>query len=129
MSKQYLNGEFENSRAYSKAVAATGGTTVYLAGVGSPFGEGGKVNDFAAQAHGCFAAMKTALAEFGGTISDIVTMTVFITDMSHGHDFVAIRKEYFPDGKFPGSALIGISELAKSEMLVEVQAIAVVGAQ
>lgn len=52
-------------------------------------------------------------------------MTVFITDIKNGNRFVEIRKEFFPGGRYPGSALIGIKELARPEMMVEIQAIAV----
>ena len=33
MSREYLTGEREQSRSYSRAVKVTGGTTVYLAGI------------------------------------------------------------------------------------------------
>jgi 2-iminobutanoate/2-iminopropanoate deaminase len=52
---------------------------------------------------------------------------VFITDARYGDEFVAIRKQYFTRG-FPGSALITVHSLARPEMLVEVQAIAVLDA-
>ena len=64
------------------------------------------------------------MALVNGTLDDIVTMTVFITDPRYGDEFVAIRKQYFTRG-FPGSALITVHALARPEMLVEVQAIAV----
>ena len=67
------------------------------------------------------------MALVGGTLDDIVTMTVFITDPRYGDEFVEIRKQYFARG-FPGSALISVYSLARTEMLVEVQAIAVLDA-
>ena len=51
-------------------------------------------------------------------------MTVFIKDMQYGTHFTQLRKEFFTQG-FPCSALIGIDSLARAEMMVEVQAIAV----
>ena len=74
-----------------------------------------------------FSKLKTNLELSGGALADIVTMTVFITDSRYGTEFVDIRKTYFPNGNYPASALIGIESLAKSEMMVEIQAIAVVG--
>jgi enamine deaminase RidA (YjgF/YER057c/UK114 family) len=53
-------------------------------------------------------------------------MTVFITDMSNGTRFTQLRRQFFPEDRYPASALIGIKELARPEMLVEIQAIAVV---
>ncbi|HWD59104.1 MAG TPA: RidA family protein, partial [Stellaceae bacterium] len=66
------------------------------------------------------------LKEAGGTLKNMVTMTVFITDNRYGDRFCELRKEIF-GGDFPASALITIRALARPEMLVEVQGIAVVG--
>jgi enamine deaminase RidA (YjgF/YER057c/UK114 family) len=70
--------------------------------------------------------MRETLARAGGRLEDIVTMTVFITDMANGTRFTQLRKEFFQEGRFPASALIGIKQLARPEMMVEIQAIAVI---
>jgi len=54
-------------------------------------------------------------------------MTVFIKDARYGDRFVQIRREMFPDGNFPGSALITVSNFARPGMEIEIQGIAVVG--
>ncbi len=128
MAKEFYKGDFESSRAYSRVVATTGGRTLWLAGVGAPFDANHQslAGNFDAQTHATFAKLKAAVELAGGKLSDIVTMTVFVTDIRYGTDFVNIRKDYFPDGNFPGSALIGVESLAKSEMMIEIQAIAVV---
>jgi len=56
----------------------------------------------------------------------MVTMTVFITDARYGDRFTQLRKEIFGDN-FPASALITVTGLARPEMLVEIQGIAVLG--
>jgi enamine deaminase RidA (YjgF/YER057c/UK114 family) len=53
-------------------------------------------------------------------------MTVFVTDMKNGTRFTELRREFFQPGRYPGSALIGIKELARPEMMLEIQAIAVI---
>ena len=128
MGREYFKGEVEEGRAYSPAVKVTGGTTVYLAGVGMTTDEGGNslAGNFEAQVRASFERIRQNLARAGGALDDIVTMTVFVTDMRHGTSFTQIRKDYFGSG-FPCSALIGISSLARPEMMVEIQAIAVVG--
>ena len=128
MPREYFKGTAEEDRAYSPAVKVTGGTTIYLAGVYMTTNEDGEslAGDFDAQARGTFRRLSQNLEMAGGTLNDIVTMTVFVTDMRHGTRFTELRKEYFTGG-FPCSALIGISSLARPEMMVEVQAIAVVG--
>jgi enamine deaminase RidA (YjgF/YER057c/UK114 family) len=52
-------------------------------------------------------------------------MTVFINDPRHGDRFVEIRKEFFTAGHYPCSALITVSDFARSGMLIEIQGIAV----
>ena len=126
MSREYFKGEREEQRSYSRAVKIKGGTTAYLAGIGAPADAQGTslAGNFTAQAHQVFKRLQETMALVNGTLDDIVTMTVFITDPRYGDEFVAIRKQYFNRG-FPGSALITVHSLARPEMLVEVQAIAV----
>ena len=128
MPRAYFKGEAEEGRAYSPAVKVTGGATVYLAGVGMSTDENGNslAGDFEGQVRASFERIRQNLARAGGVLDDIVTMTVFVTDMRHGTPFTQLREEYFTRG-YPGSALIGISALARPEMMVEIQAIAVVG--
>ena len=126
MDREYFKGEREEQRSYSRAVKVKGGTTVYLAGIGAPTDAQGRslAGNFTAQVQQVFERLQETLALVSGTLDDIVTMTVFITDPRYGDEFVAIRKKYFRRG-FPGSALITVHSLARPEMLVEVQAIAV----
>src|SRR5262245_5537346 len=127
--REHFGGEAETNRSYSRAVKVTGGTTIYLAGVGGQTDAQGKslAGNFPAQVHRTFERMRENLAQAGGTLDDVVTMTVFITDARYGDQFVELRKQYFTRG-FPGSALITVRGLARPEMLIEIQAIAVVEA-
>lgn len=127
--REYLPGDKrQQERAYSTAVKTRGGTTIYLAGHGGFQDESGKTfpGDFDAQARVSFDRIRKALERAGGSLDDIVTMTVFITDMANGTRFTQIRREFFKEGRYPASALIGIKELARPEMMVEIQAIAVI---
>ncbi len=127
MPREYFKGTAEEERAYSPAIRVTGGSTVYLAGVGATTDENGKSlgGDFDGQVRATFERIRANLARAGGTLDDIVTMTVFIRDMQYGTHFTQIRREYFSQG-YPCSALIGIDSLARPEMMVEIQAVAVV---
>ena len=128
MPREYFKGTAEEDRAYSPAIKVTGGTTVYLAGVGATADASGKSlgGDFEGQVRATFERIRANLARAGGDLEDIVTMTVFIKDMQYGTHFTQLRKEYFTRG-YPCSALIGIDSLARPEMMVEIQAIAVIG--
>src|SRR5687767_11918399 len=82
--KEYLPGsERQRSRGYSPAVVTTGGRSVYLAGHGGYSDESGKTypGDFDAQVRICFERIGAVLAKAGGSLDDIVSMTVFIVDM------------------------------------------------
>jgi enamine deaminase RidA (YjgF/YER057c/UK114 family) len=111
------------TRAYSHGVRA--GSTLYLAGqTGTDTPPPAGVGRFEAQTRRAFARMHTILEAAGGTLDNLVTMTVFITDIRYGDEFVRLRGEIL-GRDFPASALIGVSQLANPDALVEIQAIAV----
>lgn len=128
MARQYLKGTWEENRAFSPAVVTRGGKTVWLAGVGMRADEDGKslAGNFEGQVHATFRAIGKTLERAGGKLQNIVTMTVFILDVRHGDRFVELRKQYFPEG-FPASALITVAGFAHPDMMIEIQAVAVVG--
>jgi enamine deaminase RidA (YjgF/YER057c/UK114 family) len=127
---EYLEkSEFQASRAFSPAVITQGGKTVWLAGQTTTRDESGNdiSGNFEAQTRTIFALIDKTLRRTGGTLANMVTMTVFINDPRHGDRFIALRKEYFPDGNFPASALITVSHFARPGMLIEIQGVAVIG--
>ena len=120
--------ERQKIRAYSPAVVTEGGRTVWLAGQTALVDGDGKsiAGDFEAQTLRVFALMDETLRGAGGTLADLVTMTVFIKEARHGDRFVEIRRALFPDGKFPASALITVTNFARPGMEIEIQGIAVI---
>jgi 2-iminobutanoate/2-iminopropanoate deaminase len=126
-SRHYLKNDRAQARAYSQAVATAGGRTVWLAGqVAAEVAGRSLAGDFDGQVREVFARLGRTLSELGGTLADMVTMTVFITDARYGDRFTELRKEIFGDN-FPASALITVAGLARPEVLVEVQGVAVLG--
>jgi enamine deaminase RidA (YjgF/YER057c/UK114 family) len=129
-SAEYLEKtDMQKARAFSPAVVAEGGRTVYLAGQTTLTDENGAniAGNFEAQARTIFKLLDKTLQRAGGSLKNLATMTVFITDVRNGDRFVEIRKEAFPDGNFPASALITVSGLARPGMLIEIQGIGVIG--
>jgi 2-iminobutanoate/2-iminopropanoate deaminase len=124
--RRYIKGDFPQTRGYSPAVITQGGTTVYLAGVTVSVDSRGKAlhGDFDGQVREIFVKIGKTLEEAGGKLADMVTMTVFITDPRYGDRFTQLRREIFGDN-FPASALITAAGLARPELLVEVQGVAV----
>jgi 2-iminobutanoate/2-iminopropanoate deaminase len=126
--RTHIKRERAQSRAYSQAVITEGGRIVWLAGQVAIEDASGKslAGDFDGQVREVFRLLGATLEEAGGKLADMVTMTVFITDARFGDRFTELRTEIFHDN-FPASALITVCGLARPEMLVEVQGMAVVG--
>jgi 2-iminobutanoate/2-iminopropanoate deaminase len=124
--KRYYAGSWQQGRAFSPVVETRGGRTLWLAGHGGVHGVDQPVDeDFDGQARQAFRNLADTLARAGGKLSDIVTMTVFIADSRHGDRFIEIRREFFPAGEYPASALITAAGFARASMLVEIQCVAV----
>lgn len=129
LKRRYLKGDRMQARAYSRSVITEGaGKFIWLAGETAVWDtqERSLAGDFDGQVRETFARMGRTLEESGGKLSDLVTMTVFLTDARFGPRFLEIRREIFGDN-FPASALITVAGLARPELLVEVQGVAVVG--
>jgi len=126
---QHLEGtDFQKSRGFSPAVITEGGKTVWLAGQTTTTDLEGKdiAGKFDEQARTIFALINRTLERTGGSLANLVTMTVFISDNRNGDRFVAIRREHFPDGRYPCSALLTISGLARPGIAIEIQGVAVI---
>src|SRR4029450_5140612 len=127
---KYLEGtELQKNRAYSPAVITEGGRIVWLAGQATTTDGNGKdiAGNFEAQTHRVFELIDQIVRRAGGTVADLVTMTVFIKEPRYGDRFVELRKQKFPDGNYPGSALITVTNFARPGMEIEIQAVAVIG--
>ena len=126
---EHLEGtDFQKSRSFSPAVITTGGRTVYLAGQTTLTDLDGKpiAGNFEAQARTIFALLDRTLKRTGGSLHDMVTMTVFTLDPRYGDWFVEMRHEFFPEGKWPCSALVTVANFSRPGVVIEIQGIAVV---
>lgn len=104
------------------------GDTIHLSG-NVAFDSDGNViggGDVYAQSKQIFTNIEEALASAGATMTDIVKITAYLTDMSRYGEFGKARSEAFPGG-VPSSTVVGTPALVTPELLVEVEAIAVVG--
>jgi len=127
--QEYVKGERPQQRGYSLAVITEGGRTVWLGGQIATVDDNGKslAGDFEGQVRQIFKLIDGTLRKAGGKLSDMVQMTVFITDVRNGDRLTEIRREIFGDN-FPGSALITVTGLADPNAKIEIQGYAVVGA-
>ena len=82
------------------------------------------VGDFNAQCRQTFRNLAKTLAEVGSTLSDIVTMTVFLIDARYTTRMTEIRSEIFGHD-FSGSAAITVTGFAQPDIMIEIQGVAV----
>ncbi|MCI3951563.1 MAG: endoribonuclease [Burkholderiales bacterium] len=125
----HLKGtEWQQSRSFSPAVVTQGGRTVWLAGQTTLVDMNGNdiTGNFEAQARTIFQLIARTLERVGGTLENLVTMTVFINDPRNGDRFVEIRGEFFPNKNYPASALVTLSNFARPGCVIEIQSIAVI---
>jgi 2-iminobutanoate/2-iminopropanoate deaminase len=120
--------EWQKSRSFCPAVITQGGRIVWLAGQTTVTDLDGHdiSGNFEAQARTVFQLIERTLQRTGGTLANLVTMTVFINDPRNGDRFVQIRGEFFRDGQYPGSALLTISNFARPGCVIEIQGVAVI---
>ena len=128
MKRSYLSSKYQRSRSYSPAVITEGGKTVWLAGHLAWQDKTGHSleNDFDGQVRCIFENIGKTLNEAGGSLSDIVTMTIFLTNVMNNSRFVEIRKEFFVDPNFPASTLVTVAALNRPDLLIEINAVAVI---
>jgi reactive intermediate/imine deaminase len=90
----------------------------------SPEGALVGAGDFDAQTRQVFENLQTVVESAGATLDSIVKLTVFLTDMGKLRDYMRIKGEFF-SGEQPASTAVGTTALARPEMMVEVEALAV----
>ena len=126
---QFLEGDtYQKARAFSPAVITRGGRIIWLAGQTATQDVNGKslLGDFQGQARTVFQLMDRTLKRDGASLKNVVNMTVFINDPRNGDQLVKLRQEFFPDGKYPASTMITVSNFAQPGMMIEIEGVAVV---
>lgn len=125
----------EKPRGFAHAVTARGGTTVYLSGQlptdvdGTLVGAG----DYAVQAEQAMVNLNSALEAAGATATDLVKTTIYV--VGHNPDNEALAFKGFASaarriGSRPVAAvLIGCTSLVLPGALIEIDGIAVIGAE
>ena len=118
---------FERVAGYSRAVVV--GDRIFVSGTTATDGQGGivGVGDAYAQARQAIANVASALSQAGATLADVVRTRIYVVDIeqweavgrAHGEAFGAIR---------PACTMVEVSRLISPEILVEIEADAVIGA-
>jgi 2-iminobutanoate/2-iminopropanoate deaminase len=107
---------------WSNCLVANG--IAYIAGMTA---SGGDLSDEYTQAKAIFAKIKHLVEAAGGTMADITTVTIFVTDIKEREKVWHARQEVFT-GNFPVSTLVQVAALATPALKVEINAVAHIGA-
>jgi len=112
---------------YSNVVTSPPGKLVLVAGQvaldadGNVVGEG----DVVAQTRQVMENIRLALEAAGATFADVVKITNYITDVGEFSKMAAVRREYLRE-PYPASTLVEVQALMFPELLIEIEAMAVV---
>ena len=112
---------------YSNVVTTPPGRLVFVAGQVALNADGEVVGagDIVAQTRQVMENLRTGLEAAGATFADVVKVVNYITDVDLFAQMAAVRKQYLV-APFPVSTLVEVSALMLPELLIEIEAIAVV---
>lgn len=116
---------YEPIIGFSRAVRV--GDTVYVSGTVA-WGDDGRLvwpGDVYAQAKQAIRNIEAALEKAGASLRDVVRTRVYLADISRLEEAAKAHGEAF-GGIRPASTMVEVSRLADRDMLVEIEAIAVV---
>jgi 2-iminobutanoate/2-iminopropanoate deaminase len=129
MAKQSLNPDELPTPfgPFSQLTIAPPGRLVHLSGA-TAMDAGGEVvgaGDIVAQTRQVMENLRIGLAAAGGDFSHVVKITNYVTDATEYPKIAPIREEYLK-APYPASTLIEVQSLIYPELLIEIEAIAVV---
>jgi 2-iminobutanoate/2-iminopropanoate deaminase len=90
-------------------------------------GQTGAAGDEYAQARAIFGKIRHLVEAAGGSMADVVKVTIFVTDITQRDKVWQARREFFA-GDFPASTLVQVAALADPSLRVEIEAVAHIGA-
>ena len=115
------------TKKYNIGAGVKVGDTVYTSGLVASDSDGNVIGeDVYTQSSQVFKNIEDLLAVAGATMADVIKINTFLTDMSQYGEFSKARNEAFPAG-VPASASYTTLALVLPSLLVEVEAIAIIG--
>lgn len=83
------------------------------------------LDDFDAQAEQTFRNLSRVLEAGGSSLSEVVKVTIFLTDMGNFDKIVELRRKWFTP-PYPADTIAEVRSLYRPEVEIEIEAIAVV---
>ena len=123
----YCAKEIFDPPNYTQAIKVTGVQAILFISGQIASDEKGRPThrgDFVGQARSTLHAIKAQVEAGGGTLANVVKLTTYMTDVRYRADLNQVREEFFGK-KIPTSTLVEVSSLAHPDLLIEVEAIAV----
>lgn len=115
---------------YSHVVEVGSGRTVYISGQVALDHDGKLVGDgdFQAQAEQVFANLNEALQAVQGNFGNVVKLTFFVTQLTPESlsSLREVRDRHVDPAHAPASSLVQVSSLFRRELMLEIEAIAVI---
>jgi 2-iminobutanoate/2-iminopropanoate deaminase len=116
-------------RGYSHvAEVPAGSRMVFIAGQVALDKAGNLVggNDFAAQARQVFENLRLALADVGATFKDVVKLNTYVIDIGNIAALRQVRDTFVNTAAPPASTLVEVRKLFRDDVLLEIEAVAVI---
>ena len=100
------------------------GKMVFISGqTAEPEAEAGNLDPHA-QAERVFSYLKSAIEAAGGDLSDIVKITIYLTDLSQFPSILEWRPKFFAR-PYPAATCVVVNSMVKRELIMEIEAIAI----
>lgn len=128
--KEFINPFTIKPPGYTHVVVTGPGKTIYISGQVSVDATGGIVGkgDLRKQVEQVYENLKSALTAAGATFADVVKMNTYVVNYNPAYVAVIreVRSGYLSKDNPPASTLVGVQALYHPDLLIEIEAIAVI---
>lgn len=126
---EFLNPEaLARPKGFAHVCRSSAPLTLYVSGqvAYDSHGQVVGVGDLRVQTAKVYSNIATALRSAGASMGDVVKTTLYVRDLDPEKAAVIreVRARYFPAGHEPTSTMVGVASLARPELLLEVEAVA-----
>ena len=128
VSANFINPEgMHRPTGYTHVVEVTAGRPVFISGQVALDGAGELVGpgDVAGQARQVFENLQAALGSVGAGFEQVVKLTFYLVDATQMPAVREVRDRYVDTARPPASTAVEVRRLVRDDLLVEVEAVAI----